>query len=679
MDITIRRYVQPASSNHTNDRWPSDYQQTLADRHPLRSLTMSARLFVAAFNHLSRKYLGLIGSDLRGKLSGQHLKQLIVLMLVGLGSGLSALANATLPQCPMGQTFFNYAEGYCGAWHILESGTNANIYATAVIDNKSTSSKWSDSGNKRVTGFRAQNNIPVLVDLGSTYWDSGQTSDPGDCSGASYAQTANAWPTVTQGNFGYGCIKYTDSFNHSIYFKVKYDYQGWGTGYWEYTDSPIWGVKGVASPSAGGSVKCLPSLVDYGGTITCTATPAPGYEFSDPATLWSGCSSVNANGQCVVNNVKNQVTVTATFKTYPITAAADPTAGGSVECTPNPVKYANNASCTYNTNTGYTFSNWSGDCTGNASCNLVNVTSAKSVTAAFTINKYPFATAMAGSGSGSVAGSTTNGTYNYNSIITLNATPSSGSHFGGWSPSGCVNGFKLTGNTTCTATFTLDTHRFSTTTSGNGSGSLNGSTPNGIYNYGTTIALKATADPGSTLTGWSPSGCIDKSPLTEDTTCTANFDIAVAHQNGLPTRTSGVTADLTLTGCDTIESAGFVDGAGAYSFPFGLLGFKANGCGSSVTVTVKYSRAVPAGTQFYKCQEGTCRTYPATIAGNTVTYTVVDGGSGDADGVANNSITDPSGLGSPLPIPTLDLRALILLSALLALLAYATLHQRSRR
>ncbi len=71
---------------------------------------------------------------------------------------------------------------------------------------------------------------------------------------------------------------------------------------------------------------------------------------------------------------------------YAITTTASPVAGGSVSCTPNPVSYGGSSNCTATVSTGYTFANWSGDCSGNGACSLSEVTAAKSVTANFTLN-----------------------------------------------------------------------------------------------------------------------------------------------------------------------------------------------------------------------------------------------------------------------------------------------------
>jgi len=67
---------------------------------------------------------------------------------------------------------------------------------------------------------------------------------------------------------------------------------------------------------------------------------------------------------------------------------------------------------------------------------------------------------------------------------------------------------------------------------------------------------------------------------------------------------------------------------------------------------------------------------PASIAGNTATFTITDGGLGDDDLAANGSIVDQGGPGAPgagdgAPgIPTLSTWGLLLLSALLGLLGF---------
>jgi len=183
----------------------------------------------------------------------------------------------------------------------------------------------------------------------------------------------------------------------------------------------------------------------------------------------------------------------------------------------------------------------------------------KSCTATFNLLPVTFTLTAARLGTGSGTVTSTDGFINcgatcwnsYNSItsVTLNATPSSGSSFAGWS-AGCSGTGPATvvlvdANKTCTATFNLQptTYTLTVTKTGTGSGTVT-STDGGIncsstcskaYNSGTSVTLNATAAADSVFAGWSGC-CFSKSVtltinLTAATTVTATF---------LPQSTSGI-------------------------------------------------------------------------------------------------------------------------------------------
>lgn len=78
----------------------------------------------------------------------------------------------------------------------------------------------------------------------------------------------------------------------------------------------------IASPLAGGSVSCSPNPVPYGGSTSCTATPAAGYSF----TAFNGdCTGAS----CTLSNVQAAKSVTAAFLLNPQRTATGPTATGS--------------------------------------------------------------------------------------------------------------------------------------------------------------------------------------------------------------------------------------------------------------------------------------------------------------------------------------------------------------
>ncbi|GAB4088480.1 Lcl C-terminal domain-containing protein [Hydrogenophaga soli] len=130
------------------------------------------------------------------------------------------------------------------------------------------------------------------------------------------------------------------------------------------------------------------------------------------------------------------------------------------------------------------------------------------------------------------------------------------------------------------------------------------------------------------------------------------------------------------------NSVGAAPPAGV-SFPAGVVNFTTTGCavGGTVTVTLTYPSALPAGTRLYKYGPATAGAspswyeHPATIGGNTITYSVTDNGVGDSNNTAG-VITDPAGAGVPgggaegvAGVPTLSQWALLLLAGLVGVAA----------
>jgi uncharacterized repeat protein (TIGR02543 family) len=187
-------------------------------------------------------------------------------------------------------------------------------------------------------------------------------------------------------------------------------------------------------------VSCTPNPVTQGNNANCTQTPSAGYTF----TGWSG-DCIGA-GACTQTNVTSAKAVTANYSaiTYTITSAASPAAGGSVTCTPNPVSHGGGASCTRTPNAGYTFTGWSGDCTGTGACSLTNVTSAKAVTANYSAITYTITSAASPAAGGSVT--CTPNPVSHGGGASCTQTPNAGYTFASWS--GACSG---TGST-CTLT-----------------------------------------------------------------------------------------------------------------------------------------------------------------------------------------------------------------------------------
>lgn len=84
------------------------------------------------------------------------------------------------------------------------------------------------------------------------------------------------------------------------------------------------------------------------------------------------------------------------------------------------------------------------------------------------------------------------------------------------------------------------------------------------------------------------------------------------------------------------------------NFPYGLTGFTVKDLanGATVTITLNFPVLVghPAIDKVYKYQGGTYTEIASpTVGATSISYSITDGGTGDADGVANGEIVDPMG------------------------------------
>ena len=154
-----------------------------------------------------------------------------------------------------------------------------------------------------------------------------------------------------------------------------------------------------------------------------------------------------------------------------------------------------------------------------------------------------------GTGSGTVTsspagincGSTCSYAFANNTIVTLTASPTSPSTFGGWSGGGCSGTgtciVTLSSAQSVTATFNYPNQTLTVGKTGTGNGTVT-SSPSGIncgsdcsetYSYNTSVTLTASVSSGSTFTGWSGAGCSGTGTCTVTMTAaasvTANFTL----------------------------------------------------------------------------------------------------------------------------------------------------------
>ncbi|MBI3330073.1 MAG: InlB B-repeat-containing protein, partial [Nitrospinae bacterium] len=194
--------------------------------------------------------------------------------------------------------------------------------------------------------------------------------------------------------------------------------------------------------------------------VTLTATPASG------STLAGWGEACTGTGTCTVT-LEQSRSVTATFNLVPRTLGVTKlgTGRGTVTSSPPGIDCGTDCSEKYDDGTvvtlqavaasGSTFAGWSGDpdCTAGA----VTMTANKTCTATFNIQQFVLTVTKVGRGSGMVAstpsgincGTDCSEKYNTGTVVTLTATPASGSTLAGW-------GEACTGTGTCTVTLDRD-------------------------------------------------------------------------------------------------------------------------------------------------------------------------------------------------------------------------------
>jgi hypothetical protein len=168
---------------------------------------------------------------------------------------------------------------------------------------------------------------------------------------------------------------------------------------------------------------------------------------------------------------------------------------------------------------GSSFTGWSGACSGTSTC-TVTLSAAATVTANFSTTALTVTPAGTGSGTvtsspaGISCGTSCSSAFAAGTVVTLTATPASGSSFTGWSGacSGTAKTCSVTMNAaeSVTATFASLTMPLTVVETGTGAGTVT-STPAGIscgatcnyaFTTGSTVSLAAVAASGSSFTGW---------------------------------------------------------------------------------------------------------------------------------------------------------------------------------
>ena len=287
------------------------------------------------------------------------------------------------------------------------------------------------------------------------------------------------------------------------------------------------GSGGFVSSSSLSSFPTTGGTYNYGSQVTLYATPNTGYEFSS----WSDGSTQQSR----IITMSQNTTLTANFEIITYTLTVNAGTGGSVSSSGGSYNSGQQVTITATPNTGYNFVNWSGDSSSNSSQITITMNSNTLVTANFEIITYTL-TVNAGTG-GSVSSS--GGTYNSGTQVTLSATPNSGYVFSSWSDGSTDSSRTITisENLTLTANFEIGTYTLTVNAGTGGSVSSSG----GSYNSGQQVTITATPNTGYNFVNWSD-GSTDSSrtiTMSENTTLTANFAEIITYTLAVNAGTGG--------------------------------------------------------------------------------------------------------------------------------------------
>ena len=309
----------------------------------------------------------------------------------------------------------------------------------------------------------------------------------------------------------------------------------------------------TANPEAGGTVTGG-GTYNHFETCTLTATANEGYTF----TNWT------LNDEIVSTNATYSFTVTGTasyvanfsLNSYEITATANPEAGGTVTGA-GTYNHFETCTLTATANEGYTFVNWTknGEEVANTPSFSFTVTEAATYVAHFSLNSYEITATTNPANAGVITGA---GTYDHGSTCTLTVTANPGYSFINWTKDGeevsDMESFSFTvteaGN--YVANFEVLGYEVIVTASPEAGGTATGT---GVYVYGATANLTATANEGYHFVNWTKDG--------EVVANTPTFSVTVTESAFYVANFSLNSYQITTTA--NPEAGGTVTGAGTYN------------------------------------------------------------------------------------------------------------------
>ena len=263
------------------------------------------------------------------------------------------------------------------------------------------------------------------------------------------------------------------------------------------------------SAGDGGSVSTEGGTYDQGTKVTVTATPDGGFLFDK----WSDGNTDNPREITVTSNLS----LTANFvkKKYALTVNIE--GEGTVQ--EEVIVQGSTSTTEYNSGTNvrltatpsdeWVFSGWSGSVESTDNPIEVSVDEAKEITATFKLKQYDLTINIEGEGTVSETIITQPTLYDSGTVVKLEAIPSEGWEFVGWSGSveSTENPIEVSVDETkeITATFKLKQYDLTITIEGEGTVSETIVTQPTLYDSGTVVKLEATPSDEWVFSDWSGS------------------------------------------------------------------------------------------------------------------------------------------------------------------------------
>lgn len=364
---------------------------------------------------------------------------------------------------------------------------------------------------------------------------------------------------------------------------VDMDMVDFGTGPFD-LDVTLGGTGAGSVVSAPSGINCgsdCQQTYATGTSVTLIATPV-----APAVVVWGGaCAGTPSEDACLLNMDRpRSVTVDFVIPTFTLTVVY---AGGgvgnvvsadsSLDCDGSGmcvVEYEIDSMVTLSALPGFasTFSGWSMDCAGLGDCELT-MDEDKTVGVTFDdADEVSLLISRAGTGMGTITsaptgidcGSSCSAVFTPGQEITLTAAEVEGSTFMGWSGdctgTGLTCVLTMSSSRSVTATFNLNTYMVSVARDGTGTGTVAsvptaidcGTTCSAPYGHGSDVVLIATADAGSTFTGWS-GACMGTNNF-----CAIDVTAAVTATATFTRNSYALTASVTGAG-KIVSGAGGID------------------------------------------------------------------------------------------------------------------------